>query len=267
MQSIALTLFGLIALIGTSEAAVLITIDKQGSTATDVFDNQVYYHLENGNVGSRIDLKTNTCSMFLHEHRVHIESKCDEAHKEMEAAMSKALTQQGMGREQMMAMQKLMAQTRQPRVAITPAGSETIAGYPTACYHMSPTRTMCISAAVTALINREFRLKKMVTWMRQFQGKLFGRKPSEEEEAEQKLREQGYVMKDVDLMSAMPNAGLVRMMPEAARKQMMDQLRQSGATPQGTVVVKIEKNATFTPNMPNYPKKSIREFAGRMMGR
>ena len=126
---------------------------------------------------------------------------------------------------------------------------------------------MCISAAVTALINREFRLKKMITWMRQFQGKLFGRKPSEEEEAEQKLREQGYVMKDVDLMSAMPNAGLMRMMPEAARKQMMDQLQQSGVKPQGTVVVKIEKNATFTPNMPNYPKKSIREFAGRMMGR
>ena len=95
MQSIALTLFGLIALIGTSEAAVLITIDEQGSTETDVFDNQVYYHLENGTLDSRIDLKTNTCSMFLHEHRVHLESKCDEAQKEMEAAMSEALQQQG----------------------------------------------------------------------------------------------------------------------------------------------------------------------------
>jgi len=47
----------------------------------------------------------------------------------------------------------------------------------------------------------------------------------------------------------------------------MEQLRQSRAEPTGWVVVRIEKNASFTPNMPDYPKKSIREFARLMMSR
>jgi hypothetical protein len=47
----------------------------------------------------------------------------------------------------------------------------------------------------------------------------------------------------------------------------MDQLQQSEAKPTGRVVVKIEKNASFTPKMPDYPKKSIREFASLMMDR
>jgi hypothetical protein len=65
----------------------------------------------------------------------------------------------------------------------------------------------------------------------------------------------------------MPNAGLFQMLPEEMRRQMMDQLQQSEAKPTGRVVVKIEKNASFTPKMPDYPKKSIREFASLMMGR
>ncbi len=265
IQSMALALFGLIALMGTSHAAVLITMEDRGNTTTDVFDNQVYYHLENGNLDMRIDLNTNTCSMFIHDQRMHIESKCDEAQKEMEAAASDMLKQQGMDREQIMAMRKMMAQNRQQRVDIKPAGSETIAGYKAECYHMSPTRTMCVSAAVTALINREFSFKKMVTLARQFSGGPFGAEPSDEDQAEHKLQEKGYPMKDVDI--EMPNAGLLRMMPEAARKKMMEQFRQSGAEPEGRMVVKIDKNAKFTPVVPNYPKKSMREFARLMMGR
>ena len=54
---------------------------------------------------------------------------------------------------------------------------------------------------------------------------------------------------------------------EDMHKQRMEQLRQSRAEPTGWVVVRIEKNASFTPNMPDYPKKSIREFARLMMSR
>lgn len=267
IRSIVLTLLGLIALLGTSHAAVLITIDDQGATQMDVFDNQVYYHLEGGNLESRIDLNTNTCSMFFHEYQVQIESKCDQAQKEMDAAMSASLQQQGMSREQIMAMQKMMAQNRPQTIEIEPAGSATIAGYSTECFSLGDTRRMCISAAVTALIEREFSFKKMITLMRQFEGGMMGREPSAADKAEQQLWEKGYVMKDVDLASAMPNADLLQMMPEAARQQMMQQLRQSGAKPEGTVVVKVEKNATFTPDAPNYPKKSMRDFAEQMMSR
>lgn len=128
IQTIAIALFGLITLMGTSEAAVRITLDDQGNTSTDVFDNQVYYHLENGNLDMRIDLKTNMCSLFLHDQRVHIEGKCDEAQKDMETAMSDVMKQQGISREQMMAMRKMMAQNRPQRAEIKAAGTETIAG-------------------------------------------------------------------------------------------------------------------------------------------
>ncbi|WP_143309945.1 hypothetical protein [Candidatus Entotheonella palauensis] len=267
LQSIALMLLGFIALTATSDAAVMITMDDQGRTSTDVFDNQVYYHLEDGNLDMRIDLKTNTCSMFLHDERVHVEGKCDEAQKEMEAAMSEALKQQGMTREHMLAMQKMMQQHRQPGADIKPAGSETIAGYEATCYQMSATRKMCISEAVTTLISREFSLKKIIRLMRQLTGGPFGREASAADQAEQQLREKGYVMKDVDTASGMPNAGMLNMLPEEARKQIMAQLRQSGVKPTGRVVVNIEKNAKFTPQVPNYPKKSIREFANFMMKR
>lgn len=161
IQTIAIALFGLITLMGTSEAAVRITLDDQGNTSTDVFDNQVYCHLENGNLDMRIDLKTNMCSLFLHDQRVHIEGKCDEAQKDMETAMSDVMKQQGISREQMMAMRKMMAQNRPQRAEIKAAGTETIAGYQATCFQMSSTRTMCISNAVTALISREFNFKKL----------------------------------------------------------------------------------------------------------
>ncbi|WP_143301599.1 hypothetical protein [Candidatus Entotheonella palauensis] len=267
LQSIALILFGLITLVGTSHAAVLITFDDQGHTSTDVFDNQVYYHLEDGNLDMRIDLKTNTCSMFLHDQRIHVEGKCDEAQKEIDTAMSDALKQQGMTREQVLAMRKMMQQHRQQDADIKPAGSETIAGYQATCYQMSPTRKMCISEAVNTLISREFNLKKMVRLMRQMTGGPFGREASKMDQAEQKLREKGYVMKDVDIEGGMPNAGMLKMLPEEARKRIMGQLQQAGAKPTGRVVVNIEKNASFTPKVPNYPRKSIREFTSLMMGR
>ncbi len=214
-----------------------------------------------------INLKTNMCSMFLHEHRVQIESKCDEAKKEMEAAMSEAMEQQGMTREQMIAMRKMMTQNQPQNIEIKPAGSETIAKQPSDCYALGETRRMCISAAVTALIEREFSFKKMFSVMRQFEGGMMGREPLAADKAEQKLREKGYVMKDVDLESGMPNAGMLRMLPEAARKKMMEQFKASGAKPAGRVVVNVEKNAKFTPTIPDYPKKSMREFAQQMMNR
>jgi hypothetical protein len=260
-------LFGLIAFIGTGNAAVLITIDDQGHTATDVFDNQVYYHLEDDNLTVHIDLKTNMCSMFLHDNRVQIEGKCDEAQKDMEAAMTAMFSRQGMSREDMVAMRKMMTPHRPQDADIKPVAAETIAGYKAACYQMSRSRQMCISEAVTALISREFSFKKMVGLMGQWTEGPFGRDISEADKAEQKLREQGYVMKDINLKSDMPNAGLLQMLPEEMRRQMMDQLQQSEAKPTGRVVVKIEKNASFTPKMPDYPKKSIREFASLMMGR
>ncbi len=265
LQSIALMLFGLVALMGTGEAAVLITLDDRGNTTTDVFDNQVYYQLENGNLHMRIDLNTNTCSMFLHDQRVHIEGKCDEAQKEMEAVMSDVLKQQGMNREQMLAMRQMMNQDRPPHTGIKPTGSETIAGYKAECYLTSPTRTLCISEAITALISREFNFKKMVGLMRQLTRGPFGQEPSEADKAERQLREKGYVVKDLDVADAMPNADMLRMLPEETRKQIMAQLQQSGAKPEGRVAVKIEKNAKFTPEVPDFPKKSMREFANLMM--
>ncbi len=265
IRLIACAFLGLITLLGTSQAAVLITIEHQGRVETDVFENQVYYHLEDGNLDYRVDLNTNTCSMFLHEQQIRIESKCDEAQKEMEAAMSESLEKQGMTREEVMAMRKMMDQHRPQNIEIKPAGSETIARQPSDCYALGETRRMCISAAVTSLIEREFSLKKMVFMMRQFGKGMMGREPSAADKAEQKLREKGYVMKDVDLESGMPNAGLLKMLPEAARKKMMAQFKASGAKPTGRVVVKVEKNATFTPIVPDYPKKSMREFAQQMM--
>jgi hypothetical protein len=105
----------------------------------------------------------------------------------------------------------------------------------------------------------------MAELMRSLSGGPFGQDFSDMDQAEQKLREQGYVMKDVNRGSAMPNASMLQMLPENVRKQMMDQLQQSDAKPTGRVVVKIEKNGSFTPQMPNYPKKSAREFANIMM--
>ncbi len=265
IQALALALFGLITLVGTSDAAVRIILDDQGHTETDVFDNQVYYHLENGNLDMRIDLKTNICSLFLHDQRVHIEGKCDEAQKDMDAAVSDVLKQQGISREQMLAMRKMMMQNRPQRATIKAAGSETIAGYQATCYQMSATRTMCVSEAVTTLISREFNFKKMVSLMRKLTKGPFGQKPSEADEAERQIREKGYVVKDVDLTAVMPNAGIMQALPEAARKKMMDQLQRSGAKPVGRVAVKIEKNAKFTPRVPAYPKKSMRELANLMM--
>ena len=265
VRSIALTLLGFIALLGTSHAAVLITIDDEGRTQMDVFDNQVYYHLEDGRLEIIVDLKHNLCSLISHDNQVHIEGKCDEAHKDMEAAVSEMMKQQGIDRDQMMAMRKMMAKNRPQAIEIKPAGSETIAEYVSDCFDLSKTRSMCVSKKVMTLIGREFDYKKMITLMRQFDGGMMGREPSAADKAEIELRKKGYVMKDVDLMSGMPNAGMLQMMPEAARKQIMAQFQQSGAQPMGTRVIKVEENGKFKPQMPDYPKKSMREFAKYMM--
>lgn len=267
LQAIALMLFGLISFMGIGNAAVLITSDDQGKTATDVFDNQVYYRLEDGNLLMRIDLKKNRCSMFIHEENVQIEDKCDDLQKNMESAMSSMLEQQGLNREAMTAMRQMMAQRHQQEAKITPAGAETIAGYQAACYQMSATRTMCISEDVMKLISREFDVKKMGEIMRHMSGGPMDHELFKMDEAEHKLREQGYVMKDVDQGNAMPNANMIQMLPEDVRKQMMEQMQQSAGQPTGQVVVNIEKDGNFVPEMPNYPKKSIREFANSMMSR
>ena len=267
LQSIALMLLSLAAFIGASNAAVLITIDNQGKTATDVFDNQAYYHFEDGDLSMRLDFKRNVCSMFLHEERVHIESKCDKVAQDMEAIMDDMLKQQGMRREDMAMMRKMMEQQRPSKMEIKPAGSETIAGYETSCYQINASRTMCVSEAVMALIGREISFKKMAEVMGQWTKGPFRRQPSGADQAMQQLWEKGYVMKDIDLQGGMPNAGALRMLPEAVRQKMMAQLQQAGGKPTGRVVVKVEKNAEFTPKLPTYPKKSIREFAGMMMRR
>ncbi len=267
IRSFALALIGLIAVLTTGHAAVLITIENRGGTETEVFDNQVFYQLENGNLVNLINLKTNTCSMFLHEHQIRIEGKCDEAKKEMEAAMSESMEKQGITREQMMAMQKMMAQNRPQTIDIKPTGAETIAKQPSDCYALGETRRMCISAAVTALIEREFSFKKMISVMRQFEGGLMGREPSAADKAEMELRRKGYVMKDVDLETGIPNIGALRALPEAVRKQMMEKFQQSGGEMAGRTVVSVETNAKFTPTIPDYPKKTMREFAQQMMSR
>ena len=265
LRSIAFTLIGLIALAGASHAAVLITINDNGRTATDVFDNQVYYHLEDGKLAMRMDLNTNTCSMFLHDQGVHVEGKCDEAQKEMEAAMAEMFKQQGIDQSQVAAMRKMMQPQRPAGADIQPAGSETVAGYKADCYRIGASRTMCVSEAVMALINREFSFQKMVEMRGPWRGGPFQSEPSEAEKAEHKLRAKGYLMKEVDRQGGMP--GALQNLPEAVRKQIMAQMQQSGHKPTGRMVVNIEKNATFTPELPNYPKKSIREFASMMMRR
>lgn len=218
IRSITLMLLAFVALLGTTHAAVRITIDNKGRTETEVFGDQTYSQYEDEQMSFYVNLTTNTCLAVLHDQRMLVTYPCDNVKGEMEAYTDEMLKQQGMTREQMMAIRQQMAGNRPQNVEMKPAGTETIAGYVSECVHMG-TGTMCTSAKVMALIDREFDMKKMISFMGQFEGSMMG-EPSAEDKAKRKLWEKGYLMKDISL--EMPNAGMLSMLPEETRKKMMN---------------------------------------------
>ncbi|MEM7209685.1 MAG: hypothetical protein AAF434_17835 [Pseudomonadota bacterium] len=237
-------------------ASIVVTTDDRGRQQVEIFDSGTLTSLEDGQLSFIYD--KGDCQFFDHQQRVSVRDKCAELPKKFAAASEKMMAAMGITKEQLAAMRNMQGGASEFK--LEKAGSSTVAGYKVECYKGSATNEICLSKKLLDEIAKEVDVAEIEAAFSGFANPM-GDNP--EFAARQELSRQGFIMKDVDL--EMPNSGLMSFLPADQLEKLMQEFLDSGAEPEGEVVVSVERDVQVDYRVPDYRKVSVEEYFQMMM--
>ncbi len=159
-------------------SAVVITENVDGETVTQIFNNGMYFMIEDGQLQARINSRNDQILMINHEFDVYYEGKIDDMLKGISDALKEAFEKQFADmpaevREQMQAMMRSIDQrSREGKVTHQKGDSTTIAGHKsekhTVLVNDNVFSEIWVSDAVYDMIKKEFDPAYLRRWHKQF---------------------------------------------------------------------------------------------------
>ena len=249
-----------------AQAAVLVTADNAGEASEQYFDRGAFVLVQGGQPAFGVD-RAGNC-WFVADGRLVIDP-CEQMFAAMSGMRDQAMA--GLDPQQRAMMEQMMAM-RQPAQppAVTSTGSRTIAGYSAQCSAIGGSREVCVSEKLLQEVKAEMGDGRFIEMFKRFgesMEKMAGEDP--EANAVAALLERGYPMLDMQKVSAIPgiDPAMLQFVPEAQRAQIMQQLGgTSGQQTQGTVVTRVERNATMPDfDLSRLPRVGFTEFMQQSM--
>jgi len=234
-------------------ASIVVTSEDSGERTTEIFNNGNYDLIENKVVQFSYDGAKNLCTLYNPDQQVKIEENCDKLTAEIVAVRDEMMASMGVTKDQLAMMKKSNSISGQGDFKLRKTGSSTQVGYAVDCYKASPTREVCISAALKKEIAGEIDIGILADIFAGITNSMGD--DTMGDAALKTLQAKGFVMKDVDMQ--LPNAGMMSLLPAAQVESIMEQM---GAQPEGQVVIRVEKNKKVNYQRPNFRKVGVKQF-------
>ncbi len=243
--------------LGTAYGGIVITEEVEDGTETHIYQDGIHVELWEYRVQSIIDLNSDVCTFYNHEHKVYAQGKCGSMAKEMDAAMARLMRTQfnEMSPEEREMMHNIDPITPQQNHDISPKRIGTVShlGYRVERFSLGEWREVWVSESLSKEIKKEFDEAKFDALLgdssaqpQETEGDMSSDALLEgiEDAALFELRAKGYIVKDLDwLLTLHSNPLMPEMIPQNEIRKRIEKLKAQGARPGGRQVVKVEKKA------------------------
>lgn len=220
--------------------ALQIEGNDSGDHFTEIYQNEYYLRLENGQLTFRYH--KGKCLIASDQGGVYVEDACEKIANEMSKLISQKIAEiqkqfGGMKPEQSAELRKIM-QAHEGAIELKKTGSGKVAGYNSTTYSAGFSQYW-ISGKLLSQINKQIDYEAFLKVQEQFdkafsQTKNTGGGPGKTERIEKDLEKKGYLMKKTDAASAPGmNPMMMGMLPPEKRKEIMAQMGE------GPVVLKV----------------------------